>query len=440
MLRKSSFVKTVALIVLLSLCLMLLMPSVAFAFNIFRGIKKLVGFVVKVPEKLTRPLGPLAPIAQIWLLRKIPKFGHIVKKASEIKAVSDDIDQQKKKVREVRSVYRSQAQTFRSRATSLETKRKALAKELVKNKLEWNDYKGKVAAIQQMINSLNTAAGRLDEKASKLRTKDIISLFANRAADTLLANAQGLVVQEIASEIDGLVNPVIISAFLDGGLKVDNVIDHFINGDIERLINDKGLGKRPDIKNLRQRLRDRVKAGVKDDIDFLKDNWAQELEAMMDELMTEADRAERLEESNEETAAQGEPPDAQKYDPKSGPVYVGEADFDDVLPRKDGQLNCPQRVKVTIQMLSSGQVRGGFYTFKSYPIIPLEGCVDMPPDRWDILGSHKNGGFEASVKYLKLKGSVSGGTLMVEKSRGPLSQSKPNDRYFTIESFILVKQ
>ncbi len=444
MLRKGSLLKTVALIVLLSLCLTLLMPSVAGAFNIFRDIKKLVGFVVRVPEKLTRPLGPLAPIAQIWLLRKVPKFGHIVKKASEIKAVSDDINRQKKKVQEVRAVYHEQAQAFRNRTKTLEEKRKALAKELVKNKLEWNDYKGKVVAIQQMIYSLNTAADRLDDKANKLRAQDIITMFTKSAANTLLGNVKEPVVQEIAAEVDGMVNPAIVSTFLDGdGLKVDEVIDHFINGDIERLIIDKKLGRRPDIRDLRRKIRARVKSSVKDDIDFLKDNWGEELDAIIEELVAEADQVgEGQEESDEETATKtgGNPADAPKYDPKNGRVYEGTAAFDDVLPWQDGQFNCPQKVTITIQLLKSGQVRGSFYVYKNYPIIPLEGCVDIPPDRWDILGSHKNGGFEASAKYLKLRGSVGGRTLTIEKSKGLLSQSKPDDRYFTIESFILTKQ
>ena len=399
MLRKSSFVKTVALIVLLSLCLMLLMPSVAFAFNIFRGIKKLVGFVVKVPEKLTRPLGPLAPIAQIWLLRKIPKFGHIVKKASEIKAVSDDIDQQKKKVREVRSVYRSQAQTFRSRATSLETKRKALAKELVKNKLEWNDYKGKVAAIQQMINSLNTAADRLDEKASKLRTKDIISLFTNRAADTLLANAQGLVVQEIASEIDGLVNPVIISAFLDGGLKVDNVIDHFINGDIERLINDKGLGKRPDIKNLRQRLRDRVKAGVKDDIDFLKDNWGEELEAMMDELIQEVDA--------EKERVGGE--DDTDSDDEKTLVFEGRGNFSRTATTSDGYVaDCKNNSRMDLSILPDGRALFRYHDGIQFVFSSGTEHECRPVDGMTYEGTHNGQGDFSVIFPNDIPGVISG--------------------------------
>ena len=52
----------------------------------------MIRFIVSVPERLTRPLGPLAPFAQVWLLGKVPKFGNIWRKASRIKSVTDDID------------------------------------------------------------------------------------------------------------------------------------------------------------------------------------------------------------------------------------------------------------------------------------------------------------------------------------------------------------
>ncbi len=435
MLARGSLVKTVALIVVLSLCLMLLLPSVAFAFNIFR---------VKVPERLTRPLSPLAPIAQIWLLRKVPKFEHIVKKASEIKSVTDDIEQQKK-VQEVRQVYRDQAVTFRSRAKTLGTKRKALAKELVRNKLEWSDYKGKVAAIQQMIHSLNAAADRLDEKAAKLRAQDIITMFTKRAANTLLANAKGLVVQEIASEIDGMVNPVIVSAFLDGdGLKVNEVIDHLINGDIERLIKNKDLGTRTDLKELRRRIRDRVRSGAKDDIDFLKDTWESELDAMIEELVTKADgTGETPGESPNATATDPpeEPADAPNYDAKDGRIYEGVATFDDVLPFNDGTVqHCPQQAKVVIQLRKNGQLSGRFYTFKNYPIIPINGCVKAPAKLWSIVGTHKNGSFEAQTDYLvKIDGSYDRGSLN-GTGKGLLTAGSPSGRYFTIGPFTLAKR
>ncbi len=442
--RRGSWFKTVTLIVLLSLCLTLLMPSVTGAFNIFRDTEKLVGFVVRVPEDLTRPLGPLAPITQIWLLRKPPKFGHIVKKAGEIKAVSDDIDGQKKKVQEVRAVYRSQAQMFRNRTKTLEEKRRALAKELDKNKLEWNDYRGKVVAIQQMIHSLNTAAERLDDKADKLGTQEIVAIFTKKTANALLDNVEGLVVQEIASEVDGMVNPLIVSTFLDDGLKAREVIDHFINGDIEHLIIAKKLDKRPDIKELRRRIRDKVKSSIKDDIDFLESNWGEELEAVIEKLAAEADRAlERPDESVGEstTKTREEPADAPKYDPKNGRVYEGAAAFDDVLRSdNDSTQHCPQQIKVVIQLGKDGQVNGRFYVFKSYPIIPDNGCVETPAKLWPIVGTHKNGSFEARTNYLvKISGSYDTGTLR-GTGTGLLSSDSPNGRYFTVGPFTLTKR
>ncbi len=442
--RRGSLLKAVAPIALLSLCLTLLIPSVAGTFSVFRDTNKLVGFVVRVPENLTRPLGPLAPIAQIWLLREPPKFGQIVKKAGEIKAVSNDIDEQNKKVQEVRAIYRSQAQTFRNRAGTLEEKRKTLAKELEKSKLAWNDYRGKVVAIQQMINSLNKAAEELDDKANKLGAQEIIAMFSKEAADTLFDNSKGLVVQEIAAEIDGVVNPLIVSTFLDDGLKAHEVIDHFIDGDIEHLIIARKLDKRPDIKELRRRIRDKVKSSIKDDIDFLENSWGEELEAVIEKLVAEADRAlERPDESAGEstTKTREEPADAPKYDPKNGRVYEGAAAFDDVLRSdNDNTQHCPQQIKIVIQLGKDGRVNGRFYVFKSYPIIPDNGCVETPAKLWPVVGTHENGSFEAQTNYLvKISGSYDARTLR-GKGTGLLTSDSPNGRHFTIGPFTLTNR
>ncbi len=345
--RGSKIIKLVAIIVLLSFAMTMVAPGVAFAkFSLFRGIKKVVGFVVKLPDKLTKPLGPLAPIAQMWLLNKVPKFGRIVKKASEVKRVSDDIERQKRKVVQVRAVYRDQSMTFRERARKLEKKRKKLAGKLTREGLSWAEYKGRVASIQGSIGALNKAARRLDDQAGKLRAEDIVSMFAKRAANTLLANAQGLIVQEIATELDSMVNPVIVSAFLDGdGLKADEILDRVINGDIERLIKDKKLGRRADIGSLRRRIRDRVGSGGKDDIDFLKDNWEEELDAIIEGLIADANKGN----------PGGAVSDDEETETVETLVFRGRGRFTRKAGMEDGVAKCANKSRMTIHIRPDGE-------------------------------------------------------------------------------------
>ena len=169
-------------------------------------------------------------------------------------------------------------------------------------------------------------------------------MFTKRAANTLLANAKGLVVQEIASEIDGMVNPVIVSAFLDGdGLKVNEVIDHLINGDIERLIKNKDLGTRTDLKELRRRIRERVRSGAKDDIDFLKDNWESELDAMIEELIKEADEEE------------------ERAEPQTL-VFDGRGKFFRTAPTPEYVADCQNNSRMDLSLFPDGERSSGITT------------------------------------------------------------------------------
>ncbi len=418
------------MLILISFCLLFLVPQVAVAFNIFRGPKSESGLVVKAPERLTRPLGPSAPIAQIWLLRQASKFERIVRRTAELKQASSDVGKQREAAA-VRQEYRRQAQAFRRRTRTLETKRAALAKELAKKKLEWDEYKGRVVAIQGMINALNDTAARLDNQANSLPITDIISLFDNRAAKNLLNKTKNRVFQEIAVEIDAAIDPALISTFMAGDSRDTNdVIDSFINGDIERVIKQKELEKRPDIKDLRQRIRDQIKSGAYQDIDFLEENWEVALGGAINKLVAEADEP-----------APEDPTGAPEYNPKDGPIYEGTATFDDVFPVKSGQIyRCPQQVRVVIQLQNNGLVSGRFYSRRNYPIVPVNGCVDMQAKLWPITGTFENGFFEAETSYrVELTGSYAPESLS-GRGRGLLSTALPDGRYFVLSPFTLTKR
>jgi len=107
--------RLIAILVLVALAFSLIMPAAASA----GFLKKLIRFIVSVPERITRPLGPLAPIAQIWLMGKVPKINKIWLRTKRIKDFGDSIEAQKQNLRELKQVYRDQAKILRQRAEKI---------------------------------------------------------------------------------------------------------------------------------------------------------------------------------------------------------------------------------------------------------------------------------------------------------------------------------
>jgi hypothetical protein len=285
--------RLIAVLTVTVLVFAIVAPGPAYGRGFFRGLKRAVGFVVSVPDKITRPLGPAAPLAQMWLLGKTPKFAKIIKKAGEANRAINDIETQKAKLNEVKLVYRTQAAELRRKAAALSMDKEALENILLaKGKDYWPAYKENVIALKNMEESLNRAADRLDKRADDLGVDDILKLFAGNAARTVLKNIEGVVFQEIGKEFDKLVDPRVVAMFVEkGGLGADGVIDLVIEGDVDRLIRKKGLAGRPDFEDLKKRLKQRVRAQMKEDAAHYRENWEAEIDKIIEELTKKAGTA-----------------------------------------------------------------------------------------------------------------------------------------------------
>lgn len=270
--------------------LTILMPGAIRAAGFFKGLKRTVGFIIKVPDKLTRPFGPVAPLAQMWLFGKTSKFGQILKKAERINKTIDDVDAQKAKLNEVKRIYRAEATRLRNKADSLANDKQLLEKELLaKGKEFWPAYKENVIALKNLEGGLRKAADSLDKRASDLGLDDVLRLFTGSIARTLLKNAEGAVFHEIGNELNKVVDPRIVSAFISkGGINPDEIIDIVIEGDISRLVKKKGLAGRPDIGGLKERIKKRVREQIKEDQNHFRDNWEEEIDKIIVELAQKA--------------------------------------------------------------------------------------------------------------------------------------------------------
>lgn len=77
-------------------------------------------YLLNEPSKLVKPLGPVAPLAEIWMVQRLPvKIAAIMGKASKAKQVIDDVEEQKKKLQQVKNIYRDQASMLNVKAAIL---------------------------------------------------------------------------------------------------------------------------------------------------------------------------------------------------------------------------------------------------------------------------------------------------------------------------------
>ena len=112
----------------------LIAPRIAEARNIFRKglrcIGKLCNFVIELPDKITRPLGPvIGPIVSAVLTKNISKhseFGKIFRDAKRIDRVIKNVDEQKRLVGELKDIYKEQAGELRKQAQELEKEKDVL--------------------------------------------------------------------------------------------------------------------------------------------------------------------------------------------------------------------------------------------------------------------------------------------------------------------------
>lgn len=264
------------------------------AFNLFRRLRRVTRFVLNVPYKATKWMGPkLGPIAGTILSQNLMghhKLGKIFSKASKIDKTLGRIEDVQKQLTLVKKVYGEQAKDLRDKAQKLKDAREVLSQKLVEKKgYTYADFKKDALGLDELIKVHEQAADMLENRSKNMGPKDVIKLFGKDLFKTALKDMEGIVFKELDREMEKFINPEVILDFLSGGSGgFDAVLDFLVKREM-----DDALGKNPDITDEQKAdLMDRIKKSLKDklkqDAEYLKKNWDQRLKDLMNEGIKES--------------------------------------------------------------------------------------------------------------------------------------------------------
>lgn len=278
-------------------------PQKAHAFNLFRelgkgakkafrGLKKTTKFVLNLPDKATRWMGPvLGPVASFVLTKNIaknPKLAKIFRRARKAQNVFSKIENVEKQVGEVKSLYKGEAKKLRDKASELEETRKQLAKDLLKHG-DFDKYKEQVAAIQDLIEIHKKAADRFDNTANKIGVDDVVKMLGADFIKSTLRNIKDAVILDVSKELNKVVDPNIITKFLESGGGIDGVIDFFVEGELTKVMGESEDGD-VDVDALREKVRESIKDEISKNKDFFRENWQQKINDIIKKKMVELDK------------------------------------------------------------------------------------------------------------------------------------------------------
>ena len=118
------------------------------AFNLFREtwnlIRKTSKFVITLPDKATRWMGPvLGPAASFLITKNIlknPKIAKIFKTSQKASKIIENIEEVKTHVNQLKTAYKDEAKKLRAQADELERIRKTMAQGLLEGQ-DFDEYK-----------------------------------------------------------------------------------------------------------------------------------------------------------------------------------------------------------------------------------------------------------------------------------------------------------
>ena len=285
---KTSFCKNSIVTILIVTVAFISIPQEAQARNLFRqffhDIKKTVGFIVKLPDKATRWMGPvLGPIASAILTQNIAghhKFGQLFNNARRVNNAINDIEEQKRLTGEVRQMYRDQATELRNYVKKLEEARATLKDQLIGRDVNMHDYIQTVIELDKMIATVKQTAIRFDDNADKIRTQDIVKLAASNLVDSVIGEIKNAALSEISNEILDVINPDIIKLLIDqNSVGWDTLLGMILTEEMDEYDGEFNLD------DLKDRVGDRVRQILAENKDGLKGNLKDHIRNILDGII-----------------------------------------------------------------------------------------------------------------------------------------------------------
>lgn len=250
----------------------------------FRDIKRATYFIVKLPDKATRWMGPvLGPIASAILTQNLAghhKFGQIFNNARRANNAINDIEEQKRLTGEVRQMYRDQAKELRNYVEKLKEARKNMGTELIGRDVNMSDYIQTVIELDKMIATVNQTADKFDDSADKVRTQDIVKLAAGSLLDSVVSEIKNAALSEFNNEVFDVINPDILELLVNqDSVGFETLLDMVMNAQM-----DEYDGKF-DLDDLKDRVRDRVKEILADNKAGLQGNIKDHIRSILDQIV-----------------------------------------------------------------------------------------------------------------------------------------------------------
>ena len=263
-------------------------PQEAQARNLFRqffhDIKRGVSFIVKLPDKTTRWMGPiLGPIASGILTQNLAghhKFGQIFNNARRANNAINDIEEQKRLTGEVRQMYRDQAGELRNYVKKLEEAREKLGGQLIGRDVSMHDYIQTVVELDKMIATVKQTAVKFDENADKIRTQDIVKLAASSLVNSVIGEIKNAALNELSDEVLDVINPDVIKLLIDrDSIGWDTLLEMVLTEQMDEYDGEFNIDE------LKDRVGDRVKQILAENKDGLKGNLKNNIKNILDGII-----------------------------------------------------------------------------------------------------------------------------------------------------------
>ena len=285
---KTNFCKNSIVTVLIATVFFVSLPQEAQARNLFRqffhDIKRATNFIVKLPDKATRWMGPvLGPIASAILTQNIAghsKFGQLFNNSRRINNAINDVEEQKRLTGEVRKMYRDQATELREYVKKLKDARKTLGSQLTSRDVNMHDYIQTAIELDKMIATVNQTADNFDKNADKIKTQDIVKLAAGNLLNAVVGEIKNAALTGLSDEVLDVINPDIIKLLIEqDSIGFDTLLEMIMSEQA-----DEYDGKF-DLDDLRDRVGDRIREILAENKDGLKGNLKDHIKNILDQIM-----------------------------------------------------------------------------------------------------------------------------------------------------------
>lgn len=257
----------------------------------FRCLGKACKFIVELPDKITRPLGPVfGPVASMILTNNIAKHKNLSKIFGRSKKISDifkTVEEQKQLVSEVQAWYREAAEEMTKTAAEIRAGKEDLKKKLLTGDLTFDDFKANVADIEALAGSFEAGAEKFSKQSDKITLEHLVKMAGRDLVNKVFGQAREIVMDNVGRELIKLVNPDILQALLNQSENgADGLLDILMAGDLANILKNNGEGG-IDIDELKKRIREEIKTMLRDNKEELKKNWKNKIAEIANRKLNE---------------------------------------------------------------------------------------------------------------------------------------------------------